>query len=130
MAPVEISDAEWRVMNVVWEGSPVTARAVRQALAAETGWAYTTVKTLLDRLEAKGAVTCGKEGAAKTYTPRLGREEARRGAAKDLADKAFSGSLTGLVHFLLEDERLTPKDAATLKKIVEGPRPKGRGRRR
>jgi predicted transcriptional regulator len=126
MAPIEISDAEWRVMNVVWASHPVTARAVREALAAETGWAYTTVKTLLDRLEAKGAVASRREGAAKTYLPQVTRDEARRDAARDLADRAFSGSLRGLVHFLIEDEDLSAKDAETLRRIVEGrPRRKG-----
>jgi len=126
MAPIEISDAEWRVMNVVWASPPVTARSVREALAEETGWAYTTVKTLLDRLEAKGAVTATKDGTAKTYVPKVSREDAQRDAARDLADKAFSGSLRGLVHFLLEDEDLPAKDAEALRRIVEGrPRRKG-----
>mgnify|MGYP002390148889 CR=1 FL=1 len=59
--PPALSDAEWKVMRALWARHPATARELLDALAADTGWAYTTLRTLLARLVEKGAVSESKE---------------------------------------------------------------------
>ncbi|MCK6462072.1 MAG: BlaI/MecI/CopY family transcriptional regulator, partial [Planctomycetes bacterium] len=73
-----LTDAEWKVMRCLWEKSPATARDVATRL--DTGWAYTTVRTFLDRLAGKGAVRAKKAGGTLAYAPVLTRSQARRTA--------------------------------------------------
>jgi len=119
MAATTLSDAEWRVMNCVWDQAPVTARQVLDEVSTATGWAYTTVKTLLARLVEKGVLKATMRDHTSVYTPRLTRRRARRAAARDLLDKAFDGALGPLVHSLLEEQRLSAKERAELRRMLE-----------
>lgn len=125
MSKDRLSDSEWKVMQVVWRRPPVTARDVADALAGETGWAYTTVKTLLTRLAAKGAVTERMSGNAALYEPAYAEEDAKRGALRGLVDRAFGGDLVPMVRFLLEDGKLSARERARLREMLAA-REKGR----
>lgn len=57
---MKLSDTEWTVMHVLWKRSPASVRDVLEAVEADTGWAYTTVKTILGRLAEKGVVAVRK----------------------------------------------------------------------
>jgi BlaI family penicillinase repressor len=113
---MHLSDAEWKVMSRLWQSAPATARDVLEALHAETGWAYTTVKTVMDRLVEKGALAAKKRANTTWYEPRVTQKEVRKSAVRSLIDKAFDGAFAPLMSFLVEDERLSPADR---KKIVE-----------
>jgi predicted transcriptional regulator len=113
-----LSDAEWKVMHAVWTKAPVTARQVRERLPKGTRWAYTTVKTFLDRLVEKGALLAERQGGATVYTPRLSRQKARHAAVRALAEKAFDGAVGPMMHFLLEDRKLTAKERAELRRAL------------
>ncbi|OYX08504.1 MAG: CopY family transcriptional repressor, partial [Sphingomonadales bacterium 32-68-7] len=69
-----ISDAEHAVMEVLWDQSPLAASDVCEAVCAARGWSMPTVKTLLSRLVAKGAVSTEPDGRRFLYTPLLARE--------------------------------------------------------
>ena len=68
-----LSPAEWEVMKTLWEQGPLDARSVFKALADEREWAYQTVKTLLSRLVAKGAVEYDQVGNSYLYRPAVPR---------------------------------------------------------
>jgi len=114
-----LTEAEWSVMQVVWRTGPTTARDVVDALAAERGWAYTTVKTLLTRLAAKGAVREEMRGHRAVYRPRVAEEDARRSAVRSLADRAFGGSLVPMARFLLDGGELSSAERARLREILD-----------
>src|SRR5688572_32324984 len=126
MSKERLSDAEWKVMQVVWRKPPVTARDVADALSGETKWAYTTVKTLLTRLVAKGVLAERMSGNAALYEPKFAEEDARRGALRGLVDRAFGGDLVPMVRFLLDDAKLSPKERTKLREMLaareRGPR--------
>jgi BlaI family penicillinase repressor len=105
---MKLTEAEWQIMNVLWERYPATARGIAERLPQEVSWAYTTIKTLLTRLVGKGAVKEGKKGNTSIYEPLLTRKNARRNAIKILANQAFDGAFGPLMHFLLENQKLTP----------------------
>lgn len=109
-----LTDAEWKVMRLLWEKSPATARDLVTRL--DTGWAYTTVKTFLDRLVAKGAVRARKRGATVAYSPVLTRAGARRAAVRALAAKAFDGAVGPMVHFLVG--KLSAKERAEVRRML------------
>lgn len=119
MNEAHLSDAEWKVMNVVWETAPTDARTVLEALEDETGWAYTTVKTMLQRLVDKGALRVRKVGIKSVYRPRIERDDAQRGALRALVDKAFGGMSKAMMHMLMSEETLSKRDRATLRRMLE-----------
>ncbi len=118
--PPRLTDAEWKVMREVWRLGDATTRDVHQAVEAETGWAYTTVKTLLTRMTAKGAVVERRIGsqAQSSYAPGLTVEEAQRDAFRGFIDRVFAGSTAPLLRFLAEDARFSAKDRARLQEML------------
>lgn len=111
---VHLSDAEWRIMNALWQGSPASVRDVLDRIEGSPRWAYTTVKTLLARLVEKGAVSVERQRGASLFTPCISQNEARRRALRSLIDRAFGGSLPPLVQFLLSSEPLSARERAEL----------------
>lgn len=118
MAERHLSEAEWKVMNAVWGNAPTTARRVLQATEDETGWKYSTVKTMLDRLVDKGVLSAELEGITTVYEPNVSCEDARRGAMQALADRAFGGAVGSMMHFLVENERLPRGERKRLAELL------------
>ena len=73
---VELTEAEWSVIKAVWENEPCTAPAVQEKLFQPTGWTYSTVRTLMDRMVAKGALQAHKEGKSTIYRSVVTRAQA------------------------------------------------------
>jgi BlaI family penicillinase repressor len=110
-----LTDAEWKVMRCLWDKSPATAREICERL--DTGWAYTTVKTFLDRMVEKGAVRAKRRGQADVYTPAVREAAARRDAVRALAAKAFDGAVGPMVHFLVG--KLSAKEREEIRRLLE-----------
>jgi len=111
---MKLTEAEWQIMNALWEDWPATGRQIADRLPENVNWAYTTIKTMLTRLAEKQAVKETKKGSIGVYEPILTRQNARRSALKSLANQAFDGAFGPLMHFLLEDQKLTPKQRQEL----------------
>lgn len=116
---MKLSNSEWTVMNIVWESSSVSARDVLERVGTETGWAYTTVKTILDRLVEKGALRVRKRANTSLYEPLITRRKARRFALHSLLDKAFDGAFGSLLQHLVAEEKLSKKDRTILAAMLD-----------
>ncbi len=116
---MRLSDAEWTVMEQVWRLGEATARDVHDGASPTTGWAYTTVKTMLDRLVEKGAVAARLDGNALRFRALLSRDAARRSALRSLLDHAFGGSVAPLLTFLAEDGELSARERRALRKLLD-----------
>ena len=116
---MKLTEAEWQIMNALWSGSPATARQIADRLNNEVNWAYTTIKTMLTRLSDKNAVKEAKKGNVSVYEPVLSRQAARRSALKGLVNQAFDGAFGPLMHFLLEDQKLSENQKEELMKVLE-----------
>ena len=113
--PPQISDAEWDVMTVLWEVSPLTGTEVAEKLGAHPK----TVKTLLGRLVKKGALRFREEGNRYLYLPLFPRERFVEQASKSFLDRVFGGEATpALVHFV-ESIELSETEIAELRRILE-----------
>ncbi|HET6395945.1 MAG TPA: BlaI/MecI/CopY family transcriptional regulator [Pseudoxanthomonas sp.] len=112
-----ISDAEAVVMEVLWRSSPRTAEEVVAALA-DTGWAEATVKTLLNRLLNKGAVSARKDGRRYLYSPVLRREAWVQEQSEGLLARLFGGRVAPLVAHFSQRGKLSAADIAELKRLV------------
>ena len=108
----DIQDAELAVLQVLWEaGEPLPLAAILEALHARRGWADSTVKTLLRRLQEKGAVTLQKRGV---YAAAIAREDYRGAANHSFLQKLYQGSAKSLVASLVQEGKLTQEDIAEL----------------
>lgn len=116
---MQISEAESRVMQVLWELGPSTAEAVFDALAAETDWQAPTVKTLLNRLLNKGALAAEPEGRRYRYRPLLAREDYVLAESRGLLDRLFEGRVAPLVAHFSRQGKLSKRDVAELRRLIE-----------
>lgn len=115
----ELSHSEWTLMNALWEVSRGTATGLQQQLADKQGWAYSTVKTMLDRLVAKGHVKSRRVGNVYEYSPRTQRPAVVHRAIDDMARRLLGGSVAPVMQRLIELRRLTPDEAKELRKLLD-----------
>jgi BlaI family penicillinase repressor len=115
---MKLTEPEWLVMNALWAKHPATVKDIVAQLSGKACWAYTTVKTMLDRLTDKRAIRKTKQGITGFYEPILTRQQARRTALRAVLDHAFDGAFGPLMHFLVEDGKLTSKQRQELIEIL------------
>ena len=116
---MKLSEAEWQIMNALWKRFPATARDLTEYLPKETNWAYTTVKTMLTRLVQKNAVSERKRGNISVYEPLVSKSKARKKAVKSLLNQAFDGTIGPLMHFIVEEEKLSKKQREDLINLLK-----------
>lgn len=114
-----ISDAESVVMEALWRNHPRTADAIIDEVAAAHDWSAMTVRTLLNRLLKKEAVTATREGRKYFYTPILKREDYVHEKSQGLIDHLFDGQLAPLVSHFSERQSLSAEDVKALKRLIE-----------
>src|SRR3954468_4862933 len=99
-AAPEILETEWDILDALWQLERATAREVTESLTAKRGWAYSTVKTLLDRMVDKGLVAGRQVGNVWEYTPSMPRQKAQRWAWRRFVDVAFGGAVAPTLAFV------------------------------
>ena len=113
-----ISDAELQLLQLLWEESPLGATDIAERVPPGRSWSLTTVKTLLSRLVAKGALTTENEGRRFRYRPAIARETVAASRAGGLVDKLFGGRVSPLVAQLAEQREIDPKDLDELEALI------------
>ena len=114
-----ISEAEHAVMEALWDSSPRSAADVCDAVCEARGWSMPTVKTLLSRLVAKGAVATEPEGRKFLYSPVLERADYVGGESRRLVDRLFGGRVAPLFAHLAENEALTEEDLSEIESLLK-----------
>lgn len=115
---VELTEAEWEIMKVVWEKEPCAAGTVQESLAATRDWAYSTVKTTMDRMAEKGLLQIEKIRNLQLFRSCVSEVDARRGEFRKMLKRAFDGALTPMMQFLIEHEGLSKEEASQLRRLV------------
>ena len=115
---IALTEAEWMVMECLWEKSPRTGRETVEWLNQKMGWTRSTVLTMLRRLEVKGAVAGDTEGEVKTFRPLIAREEVAVHETESLLERAYKGSLSLLVSSLTKKQSLPQKEIDELYAIL------------
>lgn len=113
-----LTEAEWTVMECLWEKSPRTGRETVAWLDQKMGWTRSTVLTMLRRLEAKGAVAGDTEGEVKTFRPLIAREDVAVRETENLLERAYKGSLSLLVSSLTRKQSLPQNEIDELYAIL------------
>jgi len=117
---VRISDAELEVMEALWAaGQPLTAAEVAERVEGDRDWSLATVKTMLSRLAAKGALTHKEDGRRFLYSPSIRREDYVGNESRRFVERLFGGRLSPLVARLAEEDGLDDEDIAAIEALLK-----------
>ncbi|OHB62778.1 MAG: hypothetical protein A2Y76_09660 [Planctomycetes bacterium RBG_13_60_9] len=114
----ELTEAEWEIIQVVWEHEPCAAPTVQEELAARKQWTYSTVKTLMDRMVAKGLLTTERIRNLMLYRSAISQQDAQRGELLRAVKRAFGGAFTPMMQFMLESDALSQKELDDLETMI------------
>ena len=116
--PAEILET-WDLLNALWNAERATAREVTEPLADKRDWAYSTVKTMLDRMVEKGLVNARQVGNVWEYTLAAPRQKAQRWAWRRLVDVAFGGAVAPTLAFVAKETKLYKDERAALRALLD-----------
>ena len=115
----ELTESEWAIIKAVWETEPCTAPDIREKLHRQTAWAYSTVRTLMDRMVVKGLLAAEKVRNLTVYRSAVTREQAQRGELFYALKHAFNGALTPMVQCLLDTGNLSTDELTELESFIK-----------
>ena len=116
---IELTEAEWTIIKAVWEKEPSAAPAIQEKLFKKTRWTYSTVRTLMDRMVAKGLLAAEKVHNLTMYRSAVTRQQAQRGELLYALKHAFNGALTPMVQCLLETHDVSAAELAQLEALIK-----------
>ena len=114
-----LTEAELRIMNVLWDKGPATVHEVLQALPPKPNLAYNSVLTIIRILETKGYVKHVKDKRAHIYMPKIDREDATRFEVRHLVGRFFGNSHERLLLNILEESSIDAEELARMRELLE-----------
>lgn len=114
-----LTEAELRIMNVLWDKGPATVHEVLQALPPKPNLAYNSVLTIIRILETKGYVKHIKDRRAHIYMPKIDREDATRFEVRHLVSRFFGNSHERLLLNILEESSIDAEELARMRELLE-----------
>ncbi|HLX70039.1 MAG TPA: BlaI/MecI/CopY family transcriptional regulator [Verrucomicrobiae bacterium] len=114
----DLTEAEWTIIKSVWEKEPCTAPEIQEKLHKQTAWTYSTVRTLMDRMVAKGLLTAKKERNLTLYSSAVTRAQAQRGELLYALKNAFNGALSPMLECLLDTKDISREELDKLKQLI------------
>lgn len=115
-----VTETEFAILNVLWNGGLTTVRGIVEAIYQEhTHSLHASVKSLLERLADKDFVVCQRQGGVHLFSATVARETFVAQQLQMLADSNFGGSLTPLLNTLVDNVKLSRKDREAIRRIIE-----------
>ena len=114
----ELTPGEWEIIGAVWANEPCAAPTVQEALAERTGWSYSTVKTMMDRMVGKGLLATERIRNLILYRSTITRPDAQRGEIMRAVKRAFDGALTPMMQFMLDSGELSADELSELEAMI------------
>ncbi len=115
----ELTPAEWIIIQAVWDNQPCAAPAVQETLAGEKGWSYSTVKTMMDRMTAKGLLKTERIRNLILYRSTITRRQAQQSEVMRMVTRAFDGAFTPMMQFLLDNTNLSKSELSELETMIK-----------
>jgi predicted transcriptional regulator len=116
---VEMTEAEWTIMEVVWGHQPCAAGTVQEALTSSKDWSYATVKVTMDRMVKKGFLRVSKVRNLQLFSASIDKVAARQSELRRMLERAFDGALTPMMQFLVDHEGIASEDARLLRELAD-----------
>jgi BlaI family transcriptional regulator, penicillinase repressor len=115
-----ITDTEWEVMRIIWAHAPVTAAEIVERLAAkDPSWHPKTVRTLLNRLVLKKALSYEASGRSYLYAPLVTEQDCIGAASSTFVERVFGGSLMPMLAHFVEQKRLSRREVEELRELLD-----------
>lgn len=116
----QLTPAEWRLMECLWEKSPRTGRETVEYMEKYTGWSRSTTLTVLHRMSEKGCISCVKEGThARVYAPLIPRDKAVVRETENFMERVYKGSVSLLMTGLTDRRQLSKEEIDELYAILD-----------
>ena len=116
---VRISEAEWKVMELLWKEGPMTLTSMTRRMEQSTGWSKNVIITYLNRLREKGAVSFEQRGRTKWFSAAIDQRRTAVVESRSFLDRVFHGNAGLMISTLVLEEALTPEEIEELKKALE-----------
>ena len=114
----QCTEAEWKIMELLWDRAPRPMSEITKELEPATGWSRHTVITLLKRMQEKHTVAVDESGDVKMSSPLITREEASQAQTKKLLNRVFSGKASLLINHLVDSGEITLKEMDELMEML------------
>jgi BlaI family transcriptional regulator, penicillinase repressor len=115
----KLTDAEWKIIEVLWDNHPRSMPEITKTLEPSTGWTRHTVITLLKRMESKGTITVDTSGTVKMYSPKITREQAAAERTRSFLSRVFSGNLSLLINNLVDSGDTDVEEIQTILDMIK-----------
>ena len=115
---LKLGDLQLRIMQVLWEAEAATVAEVHERLGGNADLAYTTVATMLRKMEDRGLVAHESHGRKFIYRAAVAAHDVTRSMANDLVDRLFEGSVAGMVNHLLTTRDVSSQELDELQKLI------------
>ena len=126
-----LTESEWLIIKAVWDNEPCAAPTIQEALQEQTGWTYSTVKTLMDRMTQKGLLSAERVRNLVLYRSNVTAAQARKGEVMRALKRAFDGALTPMMQFLVDNAQMSEQQLDELEALIRQRRRQDRrGRKR
>jgi predicted transcriptional regulator len=126
----ELTETEWAIILAVWENEPCAAPTVQELLQNRKNWTYSTVKTLMDRMVAKGLLKTERFRNLILYRSVITKLQAQKSEVMRTVKRAFDGALTPMMQFMLDNHALSKKQLDELEALIKKKRIKRRAARK
>lgn len=117
---IGLSNAEWRIMNLLWDKNPETIAGMVDAFKGTTNWDRHVIIVMLKRMEAKNAVAFKTIGRTKHYYPVADREQVCMQETENFLDRVYKGSLGLMLTTMVKQEKISKEELEKLRKILNG----------
>lgn len=118
----ELSEAEWHILESLWEEAPKTGSQVVADMTKRKGWSRSTTLTMLRRMTEKKMIFCDDSGKTRTYVPLVLREEAVKKETESFLNRVYHGSVSMMLNGFVTRQKLTAEEVEELQKILDSAR--------
>jgi BlaI family penicillinase repressor len=120
----ELTEGEWAIIQAVWDNEPCAAAMVQEELARQKKWTYSTVKTMMDRMVAKGLLKKERIRNLFLYRSAITKKQAQSSEVMRAVKRAFNGALTPMMQFMLDSDTLSQQQLGELEALIKKKRSK------
>ena len=124
-----LTEGEWLIIQAVWDNEPCAAPTVQEVLEKQTHWSYSTVKTMMDRMVAKGLLRTQRVRNLILYISAITMKEAQGGEIAKAMKRAFAGAFTPMMQFLLDSRRMSKEELDRLEAMIKSKKEKGKSKK-